>query len=89
LDSQPEPFVTNDEFDEAYWVSLEYLWDRNNWISFEYTPENRQYSGIILADHYIWGFTLRVLVMLSVALNKPLTEYLREDERAYFRGEAF
>ncbi|MEM7347983.1 MAG: CoA pyrophosphatase [Chloroflexota bacterium] len=72
LSRPPSPFKFDNELDAAYWVSVDHLWDPTNWSTIEYARTGQHYPAIKIADHYLWGFTLGVMVKLSHQLGHPL-----------------
>ncbi len=76
LDAAPGPFALDHELVAAYWVPVATIWNAENWIAFDYRIEGRLFSGIRVEDHFIWGFTLRVIMALGTKLRTPLTKLL-------------
>lgn len=76
LESQPPPFSLSEEMSEAYWVSLADLWNRKNWIAFSFPATRAQYPGIHIGNHFLWGFSLRVLMTLGDRLGRSLQPIL-------------
>ena len=64
----------NEEVAEAYWVSLDHLWDQRNatHLRLERNGESLVFPAIRLGEHLIWGLTLRVLTLFSDVLGRPL-----------------
>ncbi len=75
----PPPFTLNHELVAAYWVPVRRIWCKRNWMAFEHSAEGRRFSAIRLEDHFIWGFTLRVIAALGRKLETPLTGLLKPD----------
>ena len=68
------PPVPNEEVAEAYWVSLDHLWDQRNatYLSVLRNGDSMIFPAIRFREHLIWGLTLRVLTLFSDALGAPL-----------------
>jgi len=64
----------NEEVAEAYWVSLDHLWDQRNatHLSILRNGDSMIFPAIRFREHLIWGLTLRVLTLFSDALGAPL-----------------
>jgi len=64
----------NEEVAEAYWVSLDHLWDQRNatYLSVLRNGDSMIFPAIRFREHLIWGLTLRVLTLFSDALGAPL-----------------
>jgi len=56
---------------EAYWVSLDHLWDQRNatYLTLPRQGESMVFPAIRFQEHLIWGLTLRVLTLFSDALG--------------------
>ncbi len=87
LDSEPEPFVLSEELTAAYWVPVQHFWNFDNWFTFPHPKTSAIRSAIRLEDHYIWGFTLRVIVALSQRMSVPLTERLATADLAFLNAD--
>ena len=69
----PTPFQLDHELVDAQWISAAALWDRANWMLFNYGPSGQTYHGVDVMDHYLWGMSLRVLHDFSRRIERPLT----------------
>ena len=78
LNESPPPFRLNYELVHAGWVSLPDLWDAANWVRFTYPPNGRDYAAVRAMNHYLWGFSLRVLHEFSVRIECPLTSLMKD-----------
>ncbi len=76
MQEPPSPFRLNHELVDARWVSLEALWDAANWLRFTYAPNGGDYAAVRAMDHYLWGYSLRVLHEFSLRIERPLTSLL-------------
>ncbi|MEM7207994.1 MAG: CoA pyrophosphatase [Pseudomonadota bacterium] len=74
LESAPEPFRLNEEMSDAMWVPTAHLWNPKNWMAFSFPPTQAQRSGISIGNHFLWGFSLKVLVTLSEQIGKPISD---------------
>ena len=78
LKKAPPPFRLNHELVDAEWVSLPELWDAANWVRFTYPPNGQDYAAVRAMNHYLWGFSLRVLHEFSVRIGHPLTSLMED-----------
>ena len=76
IDTTPKPFRLSSEMSEAHWVPLAELWDRRNWMAFSFPATRAQRPGIVVGNHFLWGFSLHVLIELSETLGCPLKEIM-------------
>src|SRR6266478_305108 len=74
LGPAPAELVPNEEVAEAYWVSLNHLWDQRNatYLTIPRHGESMVFPAIRFQEHLIWGLTLRVLTLFSDVLDQPL-----------------
>ena len=76
LQSTPDNFRVSDEITEAYWVPVTQLWQPYHWMQFCFPPTRQQRVGIRIGNHFLWGFSLKILVQLAERVGYPLTRLL-------------
>jgi len=86
MEDEPPPFTLNHELDDARWVSVASLWNPANWASFTYTPEREDFKAIRAMDHFLWGFSLRVLHDFSIRIGHPLTDLMEHTALPHMDG---
>jgi len=86
LEEEPPPFTLNYELDDARWVSVASLWDAANWSTFTYSPEREDFKAVRAMDHFLWGFSLRVLHDFSVRIGYPLTGLMEHASLPHMDG---
>ena len=72
LAEPPDQFTLSDEMSDAFWAPLDELWNPRMWIAFSFPPTRAQRAGITIGNHFLWGFSLHVLIELSERLGYPL-----------------
>jgi 8-oxo-dGTP pyrophosphatase MutT (NUDIX family) len=74
LGADAPALAPNDEVADAYWVSLEDLWDPRNatQLRIERDGVATAYPAIRFREQLIWGLTLRVLTLFSDLVGQPL-----------------
>ena len=70
------PLSLNHEVAEAFWISLDYLWDRRNATTMEvpYDGVPIVFPAIRFKDQHIWGLTFRVLSEFAGLAGDPLPQ---------------
>lgn len=86
LNGAPPAFCLDHELVDAGWVALDALWDPANWGRFRF--RGRDFSGIRAMDHYLWGYSLRVLHEFSCRIGHPLTRLYDGGDLPTFDGAA-
>jgi 8-oxo-dGTP pyrophosphatase MutT (NUDIX family) len=73
--------ITNHEVAAAYWMDLEYLWDRRNHTLFDavYGGQLTTFPAIRLGGNLIWGLTFRVLELFAEVIGIPLPQLSHPD----------
>ena len=72
LHSVGPPLTIGDELAEGHWISLQHLWDRENWASMQW--RGGDFAGIHHGERVIWGFTLSVLTRLADFAEAPIND---------------
>ena len=57
---------------DAFWLPVQELWNRDNWVAFSFPPTRAQRAGITLGNYLLWGFSLGVLIEFGERLGHPL-----------------